>query len=411
MTAVMGPTWAVDCGAAVNYTVRYRGMPVLAGNNRKHCRGSAGGGHGRRPWHIRLPEGIKEGCRSPGNQGWRPNWDELFALVRDAFPVASLAGTPANSFHDHLMLAGAVAVAVAAVPEPTALNLEVGSFAGHTAVFQAAVLRALKQPGGLVHAVDASTQIYRKDWGMARNLQRARDTHGLDVISYPNTSKQMRPWRRPLRVFFEDSKHNSVIATESFDTFEDALVEGGVVVMHDVLCAQHLFRTLRPFVRHRIELNPKYREITFPIPASCKALPNNCSVLSDSDAHLIFGTLNASLMPPEDMPGSARIHRAQMGRPEPCQQLCHHHSVDGIMKGGYMWAMCPNVRVWQKLPTHPVIEIAFEAPAQDGKEPRRRRRTKFVRGRLVFAFARCSRSPGARCRLVFAVAVQLYFDT
>ena len=55
-------------------------------------------------------------------------------LVLHGMRIAAHAPTPAFNLHDHYMLAGAVLTAVRAI-DGDATSVEVGSFAGHTAIF------------------------------------------------------------------------------------------------------------------------------------------------------------------------------------------------------------------------------------------------------------------------------------
>ena len=67
--------------------------------------------------------------------------------------------------------------------------LEVGSFAGHTAIFAAAILQRLDvQAKTLVHAVEASSS-----FGIVGNLRRSdlRDR----ITLHNKLSYQMAPWR------------------------------------------------------------------------------------------------------------------------------------------------------------------------------------------------------------------------
>ena len=264
------------------------------------------------------------------------SYHELFKLVVRGMGVARRAPTPAFNLHDHFMLAGAVATAFQNVPDAVATNVEVGSFAGHTAIFQAEVLNALGLHEEVVHSVDASLPIYGTDFGLSQNVQAT----GLasKIIIHRNTSKQMRPWNIPLRFFFEDSKHNYATIAESFDTFESSLLDGGVLVLHDVGCCHREFPSLMSFVKNRVLHQSQYAELHFPTPASWDAIPAE-------DAHFFRSALNDSV---DQRPGYRQRTMKRYDNPLNCSQMCGYRRNYQYMEAGYQWSLCQNVRVFQR---------------------------------------------------------------
>ena len=301
---------------------------------------------------------YKEGCKmlTPRTSRYPPlpaaiGRARLLDLVLDAMDAARHASTPAFNLHDHFMLAAAVATAVQMVPESLATNVEVGTFAGHTAIFQASVLRRLDALHARVHAVDSSALIVKgNDFGRRQNIIRAGYESSISL--YDNTSERMAPWRRPLRLFFEDSRHNYLGASQSFATFEPALLTGGILMLHDVVCCQREFPSLIKFMQERVINSGLYRELHFDVPVAWSDLPASnvsflLSALNDSvDYRPGYSERVMSSYPPEQRPGP-RID---------CSSLCAMNSNRAYMMGGYHWSVCPNVRVFQKLPSNPRID-------------------------------------------------------
>jgi len=154
---------------------------------------------------------------------------ELLTLVLHGLDYAT-APTPAFNLHDHFMLAGAI-VSASAITNQNATSVEVGSFAGHTSQFQAALLRKLGMHGqaALVHAVDSALWDFKFDFGLKRNILAFGQHHpelkdSIKLHQVP--SKMMKPWTQPLRLFFEDSLHTYKTTAESFEAFESSVVKG-----------------------------------------------------------------------------------------------------------------------------------------------------------------------------------------
>ena len=157
---------------------------------------------------------------------------ELLTLVLHGLDYAT-APTPAFNLHDHFMLAGAI-VAASAITDQNATTVEVGSFAGHTAQYQAALLRKLGMRGqaALVHAVDSALLALNFDYGLRRNIEAFEQHHPElkdSIRLHQVPSKMMKPWSQPLRLFFEDSFHTYKVTGKSFNVFESSVVKGARV--------------------------------------------------------------------------------------------------------------------------------------------------------------------------------------
>ena len=260
--------------------------------------------------------------------------ENLTPLVLHGMRMAR-APTPAFNLDDHYMLAGAILAATQSVPQENATAVEVGSFAGHTAIFAAAILQRLDvQAKTLVHAVEASSS-----FGIVGNLRRSdlRDR----ITLHNKLSYQMAPWRTPLRLFFEDSRHTYQVTKESFDVFETSLQAGGVVVMHDVVCCRHEYPGLDRFLRERIlqHVGVTYRELAIPGPAAWEAL-------EPAIAGEFKSLLNASLDARPNFKKNARLRQGMP--PLPCKQICTQ-SGKRTLGNGYVWSLCRNIRVFQRI--------------------------------------------------------------
>ena len=145
-------------------------------------------------------------------------------LVLHGMRIAAHAPTPAFNLHDHYMLAGAVLTAVRAI-DGDATSVEVGSFAGHTAIFSASLLQLLGVggSGAKLHSVEAS-----KAFAISGNIRRSKVAERINTTSTP--AKWPRGACRCASLFFEDSRHDDV-TKQSFDVFEPSLLPGGIVVM------------------------------------------------------------------------------------------------------------------------------------------------------------------------------------
>ena len=144
-----------------------------------------------------------------------PTEVELRELVMHGLRAAALVPTPAFNLHDHYMLAGALVSALRAVKDPNASSVEVGAFAGHTAVFTAALLDRLGAQGAAakLHVVESD-----EGYGIRHHLSASQFSNHVEL--HHNFSRDLRDWRQPLRYFLEDSAHTYDVTKESFDVFE-----------------------------------------------------------------------------------------------------------------------------------------------------------------------------------------------
>mmetsp|Transcript_45841 Transcript_45841/g.120214 ORF Transcript_45841/g.120214 Transcript_45841/m.120214 type:complete len:282 (-) Transcript_45841:570-1415(-) len=269
---------------------------------------------------------------------------ELMALTVHGLQF-STAPTPAFNFHDHLMLAGAVTTAARAVSDENACTVEVGSFAGHTTQFQAALLQKLGLRGkaAMVHAVDASVRLFKTDWGLQKNILDGDPQLNRSIHLHLTTSQRMRPWHEPLRLFFEDSGHTYRSTRDSFTTFERSLVTGGVVVLHDVVCCAQSYPGLMKFMHEHILAQPtRYRELRFELPTSWHDVPPQV-------AKAARDALHASLDPRADYRQRA-LRKYGVKHLEPCSVLCNKSKGNlDPLEAGYQWSLCPNIRAFQRL--------------------------------------------------------------
>lgn len=201
----------------------------------------------------------------------------LDEIVLAALPFASRAASPAFNLDDHYRLAAAILAAVEAAPESFSADiLEVGSFQGHTALFTASVAsqlvasepsRGIGQPSHTVHV----HAVEHDDWpNLRRNLvgswTRAHLPPTIQIQLHQRSSKAVgRTWDRPLRMLFEDSAHNYNITKQSFDAFTPFVIEGGLVLLHDVGCCASQFPGMMRFVSEWLQTNGhQYTELELP---------------------------------------------------------------------------------------------------------------------------------------------------
>jgi predicted O-methyltransferase YrrM len=134
-----------------------------------------------------------------------------------------------------------LALAAAATPGHGAI-LEIGSFKGKSTVGLASI--AARYGLGPIVAVDPFTAPARTDPSLAggassydefrETLARAGLSEHVEVhcaLSHELASH----WNRPIRVLWIDGDHTYAGAKQDFDLFAPHLVDGGVVLMHDVL--------------------------------------------------------------------------------------------------------------------------------------------------------------------------------
>ncbi len=244
----------------------------------------------------------------------------LYGLERAEVP------TPAFNAHDHFQLAGAVRLAAQQATAST--SVEVGSFAGHTALFSAAIFEALRV-SNILHAVDPGV------YGLQNYVKKSPLRSQIKL--HLTTSKRMGPWATQLRFFFEDSLHNYDVTKQSFDIFEDSVVVGGVVLLHDVGCCSGAYPGLRRFAAERVYSNESYREVFFDVPTSW-------SDLDEGSAQRMLRHLNASL---DRRRGFREKLVSSYGAAGTCDEICTKRRCR--IDRGYQWSWCPNTRVFQRV--------------------------------------------------------------
>lgn len=179
-----------------------------------------------------------------------PEGDEFTELVLNGLSHASVASTPAFNVDDHYQMTNAIMAAIRDVPEDAADTVEVGTFACHTAIMQAAVMRELGAlqrahlQHSMVHALDVYDAARRtcEGWNKVRGKGPPIHFHRGTALDVIRTTRL-----KPLRLFFEDSVHDYMWTKRAFTAFEPYLVEGGVVVMHDVGCCGNQYGGLMRF--------------------------------------------------------------------------------------------------------------------------------------------------------------------
>jgi len=134
-----------------------------------------------------------------------------------------------------------LALAAAAAPGRGTI-LEIGSFKGKSTVGLASI--AARYGLGPIVAVDPFTAPASTDpslGGLASSYDAFRETlarAGLTehVEVHSALSRQLaRAWDRPIRILWIDGDHSYEGAKQDFDLFAPHLVDGGVVLLHDVL--------------------------------------------------------------------------------------------------------------------------------------------------------------------------------
>ena len=286
-------------------------------------------------------------------------------VVIAALEAAAYAPTPAFNVDDHYQLAGAVIAANRDVPEDVAHQLEVGTFLCHTAVYQAAVARELGVSARMVvHAIDRGRDArrYCDRWNQDRKQGPPVHFHQGTAITIPRTVPIY-----PLRLFFEDSMHDYIWTKRAFDTFEPYLVEGGVVVMHDVGCCGNEYPQLQRFGRERMFRNSQYREIRSP-------LPSTWAELNETQRSRMLAGLRGCLdtrpryRAPAEMTTPATMETD-------CNELCRTSNFSRKASLGYAWSMCMNTRVFQRIvrqraPLVLRVERQMEWPGKQRGVPR-----------------------------------------
>ena len=305
------------------------------------------------------------------------NQHELLRHVTSSLIVSAFATTPAFNLDDHFQLAGAVMLAARAVPEDVADILEVGSFQGHTALFMSSILHnTVADTNSRVHTVDSASWASR---GIRRTAQYARSVgYPIEVHSMTGGSfgATWGATPRPLRLFFEDSKHDFSATAQSFRAFEKYVVEGGVVVMHDVVCTANeypgLIRFLNEHILPAVQRN-EYRELDNRAP-EWEAIPAKAQAQLLGALERSQGTLEqardnslGAIMPRQRNITLEALARIRRGEPRvPCELLCKLHTANEKMSAGYAWSTCKNVRAFQRVPKQGVPSF-IHVEAADGR--------------------------------------------
>lgn len=217
-----------------NVTLLYRGVPIHAA--------SPHAGDCSTMLSELAADVIYDGCVDLPVVRSMPVLDLALATI----PLSALAPTPAFNLDDHFQLLNALVHAASRVPEPAAHAVEVGSFAGHTTLLQAAALRELGLNRSQTHSVEMEAK-----FGMPEAMRHVAQ-QGLHAKWHHTTVGKMPEWQRPLRLFFEDSAHVWQVTNQSFAHFESHVVEGGLVVMHDVGCCAAEYNNNWQYLNSRV---------------------------------------------------------------------------------------------------------------------------------------------------------------
>ena len=290
----------VQNSMCVHAQILYRGVPLRVAED--HVDGlRACGSSSMRRLHWTLPRRTQRmmevTCSPPMVPKWinataREKAKQLDEVVLAALLFASNAASPAFNIDDHYRLAGAISAALEAAPEVlSADTLEVGSFQGHTALFTASVASQIIDGAGFTPAPSGprrSMQVHAvemRDWPhlrwnledgfVIRNWTRA-NRFAVKVLLHQNSSRVVgRQWERPLRMFFEDSAHDYDITKQSFDAFEPYVIEGGLVLLHDVGCCAATYPEMMRFLREwRQNHTEDYTEVELPPAPPYQTLPD-----------------------------------------------------------------------------------------------------------------------------------------
>lgn len=325
-----------------------------------------------RPLMPLASELIIDGCADrapPPEEG-----TSLVDLALRAMPVSSFAPTPAFNLDDHFKLLAAVAHAARAVPEPSVHNLEVGSFAGHTLLLQAAALTELGLGHSMAHSVECCTHGLGVNGtgvgSMGATMDFARQG-GLNATWHKSFVNEMPPWKRPLRLLFEDSLHKPAVTHDSFQHFEHRLVEGGVVVLHDVGCCAREYAAnveyldRRVFQRANISRSerPYYRELFSSGP---QPLTPHWDAFNESTRNTLRGALIRSFDKRQQW---HRLFVTSMNRTaidpdmiRDCEKVCNHRLFGYKVLAGYQFSACMNTRVFQRIPRSPPLMLRADGP-------------------------------------------------
>lgn len=363
------------CELLQSVVLNFRGVQVPASSTK--LEGRATGAHKASRCSYLLTrlaaELLRDAC-SPQ----LPNLESksLLALAVEAMPVSGLAPTPAFNLDDHYQLLHAVVTAVTAAPEQSVHNLEVGSFAGHSLLLQAAALKALGLNRTKVHSIEPMP-MYGLHNTMT-NVLRAAQSKLAPITWHQNKSGDIGEWHRPLRLFFEDSKHTPDVTRQSFDTFENRVVEGGVVVLHDVGCCVREYRSNWLWLQKRIfskaaalhraswlpdlpasveERLAPYREIRSPTPTWSELRSNH---------PMAFDTLRRAMLDSVDVrqPFRSLMLQSEKKAPSSCDRICTQRTFISKLREGYQWSGCMNTRAFVRVVRqHPPLNLTFGTSA------------------------------------------------
>jgi hypothetical protein len=366
---IHGPCEMLSSSVVLNF----RGVPVSANATKA---GPATNGHtGQCSYLLPYLAGslLRDGCGSKP-----PTLNvSLLRLAIEAMPASALAPTPAFNLDDHFQLLHAVATAVAAAPEASVHNVEVGSFAGHSLLLQAAALNTLGLNRSRVHSVEPAS-VYGMNHTMSRVVPAA--VSALAPITWhQNKSSEMGKWERPLRVFFEDSKHNVDVTRHSLDTFEHRVVEGGVVVLHDAACCVREYRPnwgylhkrifSRASATHNASWLPNLGGFTSERDAPYREIRATTPEWSDlrSNQPIAYATLRRAMLDSIDQrqPYRNLMIQSEKSTPSSCNQICLQRSFTSKLREGYQWSSCMNTRSFVRVVRqHPPLNMSFGTDAK-----------------------------------------------
>ena len=288
----------------------------------------------------------------------------LLELAMATVPVSGDAPTPAFNLDDHFQILLGLASAARAVPEPAVHNLEVGSFAGHSLLLQAAALVQLGLNDSMVHSIDGTGA-----YGLAKTMEKVVPPLAQAGVIVKPTWHQSYvadlpfDWERPLRFFFEDSKHKPDTTNESFFHFERSVVEGGVIALHDVVCcANEYTANVNWLVARTSRRRSYYREIGGPFSRAWTTPSWESVRLHDP---IRYKDMRAALIRSIDTRAPFRQWAllSEKRPPANCTSICGHKSFIEKLKSGYQWSTCRNTRIFERIvrQANPV-QLAFEHP-------------------------------------------------
>jgi hypothetical protein len=200
-------------------------------------------------------------------------------------------------------------------------------------------------------------------------------------------------WQQPVRFFFEDSLHDYHVTKASFDGFVPWLVEGGVILAHDVGCCANEFPGLVQFIREwsDTQLKENFVELTPLLLPSNGSLKGYAAFSASTRAEILRNLALALDRRPEyralheealgnllkdastahtESSGMSALTRGRLWNQRlaaglnsvalkkkmgehfvdvDCKELCSLNNGMAKMKAGYTWSVCPNTRIFQKV--------------------------------------------------------------